>query len=293
MTVPCPVNIVWDISVGALTHTLWVTVVPVPTPSTPTLSIEMVATQMWTAGYVLGKNQFTTDVLTCNMPTCQENHDLGPLIPDVTIPFVNVYYAIMWPFSSRKMTFAASTVKMNKKAVGCAAIFPPFPMMTCGDPITAPTARPLTNLLHRVFVGMTFGDIMLGIANIAVSIAIDAVFEWCPPFSTIGKKFSDSIGPLANEILGKVGLTPKSLAKKGTNALAGWIVGASAHALDSNQSMPDKIGIGVGPPHMEYGIQIGGDTNAPGFHSLGEVGGPNVGVTHTTLNDPLNIIPGI
>lgn len=291
MTVPCPVNIVWDISIGALSHGLWVPGTPAPAGFSP--SLEMVATQMWTAGYVLGKNQFTTDVLTCSMPTCQENHDLGPLIPDITYVFVNLYYPLMWPFSSRKMTFAASTVKMNKKAVGCAAIFPPFPMMTCGDPITAPTAVPLTNLLHRVFVGMTFGDIVLGIVNIGVSMAIDAIFEWVPPFSKIGDAFKDRIGNVANEILGKLGLTPKSLAKKAVSALSGWVVGASAHAVDPNQSMPDKIGVSVGVLNREVGIQIGGDPNDPGFHSLAEVGGPNVGVTNATFNDPLNILPGI
>ena len=58
-------------------------------------------------------------------------------------PAPNIAYPMFWPFSARKVVFAASTVKMNGTSVACAQTvgFPPIPMMTCGDPISAPTGR--------------------------------------------------------------------------------------------------------------------------------------------------------
>ena len=125
------VNVAYDPTLGINSHTLWATMLPIPAPSTPTFAIEMIATQMWTAGYFLGQNKFTSKVKHNNFPICQGDHDIGILIPDITIPPVNFYYLIMWPFSSRKMAFSSSSVKFDGKPVGCSQIAPiPLPMMT-------------------------------------------------------------------------------------------------------------------------------------------------------------------
>jgi len=284
--IPCPVNIASDPTLGINTHTYWQTVAPAPAPSTPTYAVEMITLQMWTAGYVLGKNQFTTTVKTRKMPVCLTGHDIGPLIPDVTIPPSNIYYTIMWPFSSRKMSFAASTVKFDKKPVGCACFAPPFPMMTCGDPLTLPGAYPILNLLNQVRVGMTPGDVALGVVSIAASIAVDAVFEWKSPF----KDIKGPQNALLNEVLGKVGLTPKAAAKNAMNALAGFAIGeTAAYFSDSIEPPTTKLNIGGGLL-PEAGIQIGGNADDPGFASAGEVAGREVGVAAgNTPSDPLNI----
>ncbi|MDX2418865.1 MAG: hypothetical protein QNK19_15505 [Xanthomonadales bacterium] len=126
----------------------------------------------------MGKNKFTTKINTCNMPTCQGGHDLGPLIPDITIPPLNVYMPpIGWPFSKRVIVFQSATVSFQGKPVGCAAA-PFFPMMTCGDPVSLPTVFPIPiNYLHRTFVGITLSDIFSGILNIGISVLIDAIFH--------------------------------------------------------------------------------------------------------------------
>jgi len=144
------------------------------------MSMEMIATQMWTYGYVMNQNKLTKKVLHKGMPIVQGGHDCGMMIPDITPPMpANTWYAVMWPLSSRKITFAAATVEMDGQPTGCT--FAPFiPMMTCGDPISAPTAMvPLPlQLRNDVIVGMTWMDLLKGLVSIGVSMAIDFVFEY-------------------------------------------------------------------------------------------------------------------
>lgn len=236
------VNTEYDISFGVLTHNV---LLPpgIPTPA-PMISVEMVATQWWPPGFAMNQNKFTTTVKHVQQNICLNGHDCGMLIPDITPPVpVHYYYAISWPFSSRKMTFAASTVKMNGQPVGCAQLGPvPLPMMTCGDPISAPTALFMFNCFtSQVKVGMTLGDLLMGLLDIAISIAIDFAFEMVGGGSAgdvldnygrravsreamerVARTATESLGiQLGSELLGKLGLTPKAAAKRGVSALAG------------------------------------------------------------------------
>ncbi|MCF6263460.1 MAG: hypothetical protein L3J24_07745 [Xanthomonadales bacterium] len=288
---PIHVNVIWDPTLGQNLHTLWgpPPAIP-PLPNTPIPSFEMITTQMWTAGFLLGQNKFTNaskPVLHRGVFICIDDHDIGTLIPDITIPPVNVYYAIMWPFSSRKMVFNAATVKMNGKPTACSQIFPPLPMMTCGDPLTLPTARPLINWMNNLTVGLTFADFLMGLARIAVSIAIDAIFEWVPfknflgniggrlarlggrPLAALRRLGNSAIDVVANRMswtafaitraaLGKLGLDPSTFAKKATSSLAGWGLSAA-----------DSSWRGVGNPTLAYKV-LGGPL--PEI-SLFEVGG--------------------
>lgn len=108
-TTPVFVNIAWDPTLGYNTHTWWdpvQTAAPppgVPKPCTFNPALEMIATQMWTAGYFLGQNKFTTTVTHLGMPICVDGHDIGTLIPDITFPPPNLWYAIQWPFSGREI----------------------------------------------------------------------------------------------------------------------------------------------------------------------------------------------
>ena len=173
----CPVNIPWDISAGAGTHNLLLPVVP-PVPPAPTAAIEMITTMLWTAGFVLGKNKFTDTVFHKGGFIMLEGHDIGPLIPDVTIPPTNIWYLKMWPLSSRKVMFSASTVKMRSKATGCAAIWPPYTILiSCGEPVSLPASRSLLSNLNTVKVGLTWGDFFAGLLTIVVSIGLDLLFK--------------------------------------------------------------------------------------------------------------------
>lgn len=240
------VNTEYDISFGVLTHNVLLPPA-VPTP-TPMVSIEMVATQWWPPGFAMNQNKFTTTVKHVQQNIVLDGHDCGMLVPDITPPFpVQYYYAIAWPFSSRKTAFAASSVKMDKTPVGCAQLGPvPLPMMTCGDPISAPTAFALFNCFtSQVKVGMSLLDLLLGLLGIAISIAIDFVFEM---LGSSGKSASEVIEgygrrafsrqamrefaetatetlarTLGREFLGKMGLQAKPALKRGVSALAGLL----------------------------------------------------------------------
>jgi len=191
MSLSVPINTAIDFSFGVLTHNV-LSPPQIPAP-VPMMSIEMFARQMWPPGYVMNQNKLTKKVLHKGRPIVQAGHDCGMMIPDITpLMPANAYYAIMWPFSSRKITFAASTVKMDKQPTGC-AVFPIIPMMTCGDPISAPAASvsPI-QLLNNVRVGMTRGDRLMGLANIAISVVIDFVIEY--GFAKKGKKYVSKKG---------------------------------------------------------------------------------------------------
>jgi len=168
------VNICTDFSFGALMHNVLMPP-PIPVPA-PSLSIEMVAQQDWPPGEFVNTHKRAIDVLHKGRRIVLEGHDCGPLIADIT-PLLpsNLYYAIMWPFSSRKITFSASTVQADGAPIGCAA--PYLPMMSCGDPISAPTGIVLSAMNNTVEVGMTGTDLAIGLATAAVSMAIDGIFN--------------------------------------------------------------------------------------------------------------------
>ena len=260
MSLPVHVNVIWDPTVGTNFHTLWgPPPLPPPSPGTPIPSVEMITTQMWTAGFLLGQNKFTKKTFHKGVFMCTGAHDIGALIPDVTIPPTNVYYPIMWPFSSRKITFLASTVLMEKNPSSCAQIFPPIPMMTCGDPMGLPLAYPIANLLNNVTVGLSFMDFIMGYARVAVSMVIDRIFDWARIdkfFKNLDIKKLGAAASVADEIAievaRKLGLAPSALAKNAVSALAGW----GLTAAEGNPTLEMKVGGGLVP---EIGVQVGGD----------------------------------
>lgn len=238
----CYVNVNYDPTVGMLSHN-FLLAPPKPVPN-PMPSIEMICMQMWTLGYVTGQNKFTSTVKHNNWDMIIEGHDIGMMIPDITIPFVNQYYVISWPFSSRKLTFETSMVKMDGKMVGCSQAFIPLPMMTCGDPISAPTTLPILNWLNTVQVGLSLLDLIMGIIGAVVSMAIDYIFEKLPPEGKFDSLFMDFLGKM-------VPLSPKAWAKKLISTLAGTALSAA------DPRRPAKVDLKVGMPGIaEGGIEV-------------------------------------
>ena len=142
----------FDAAIGALFHSQ----LPLPpAPGAFGVSVEMIATQAWGPGLLTGSNKLTTQELQNGVPFCLGDHDIGPLIPDVTVPWPgNANYAIAWPFSSRKMLFQSTIVMTEGKPTGCAQPGPiPLPIMTCGDPCGAPTALEVTNFIANTKIG--------------------------------------------------------------------------------------------------------------------------------------------
>ncbi len=180
MKVRVPVNTESDLSMGLGSHNFWLPpVIPVPIPAP---AMEMVVNMKWPPGFAMNKNKLTTTVTHQKKTVVQAGHDCGVLIPDLLIvpPCIpiptNAYYYIMWPLSSRKTTFMASTVKANKKAVACANLGTLMPMLSCGNPVSLPLTAPITNGSNTVTVGMGLMDIIQGALSIYLSILIDSAF---------------------------------------------------------------------------------------------------------------------
>jgi hypothetical protein len=171
MTVAIPITIAPDVSMGAGMHNGFLPpVVPAPVPQP---SIEMIATMMWTAGYLLNKNKLTTKVEFNGWPIVQDGHDVGPLIPDITpmLP-ANLWYAMMWPFSSRKNAFCASKVLADGAPLA-GHYRNLMTMVTCGEPLSLPTAVCMTNELHNCDIGFELSDIAFGFIGIIAGIVVE------------------------------------------------------------------------------------------------------------------------
>jgi hypothetical protein len=250
-----PVNVIWDVTLGVNCHNCLPAIPGVPFI---TFSVEMVALQMWTAGYFCGQNKFTTTVVHNGFPIVIEGHDIGMLIPDVTIPPVNLLYPIIWPFSSRKIMVTCSTVKMNGKKTGMACI-PFIPMITCGDPAGLPTSHSLTSWLHKVHCGVTWGDLLLGYAKALVSAIIDIGFHY------LGGKLNPAAKPVqslashfAMEVLGKfVPTDPVAIGKKLVSTLSDTVFSF----IEGDPKVEIKTGI---PGILEFNA-----TSKPGDANVG------------------------
>lgn len=147
---------------------------PSPVPAGPWPHTDIPTTQMWVPGIVTS-NKFTTTVFHHFGQLTLDGHDVGYLIPHITVGPPSVQLPIVIAFSSRGMNFVASTVQGNGKGVSTAM---PLPMMVCMDPVSPPLAFSFASLASTTFVGLTMGDIVAGIINIGFSMTIDAICGW-------------------------------------------------------------------------------------------------------------------
>lgn len=147
---------------------------PSPVPAGPWPHTDIPTTQMWVPGIVTS-NKFTTTVFHHFGQLTLDGHDVGYLIPHITVGPPSIQLPIVIAFSSRAMNFTASTVEANGAGVSTAM---PLPMMVCMDPVSPPLAFSFASLASTTFVGLTMGDICAGIAGIVCSIGIDAICGW-------------------------------------------------------------------------------------------------------------------
>lgn len=241
----CPTNIAIDPVVAITVHHG-----PFPPSFLPHLEA---ATQQWVYGYFLGQNKLTKTVQHRSRPIVLGGHDIGALMPHITWP--PPWLVVVMPLASCKIMFAASTVKMDKEPTGCSAVYPFFPMMTCADPVALPLAFPVANFaIDSVKVGMTLGDVIMGVVSIAFSMALDFVFyklgkpekftmAWRQEGkdllakTTFKKEFwGKCLGAFAGKTndSGKRVLDRLELAKRGVAALGGYFINGSG-----------KVGVGV------------------------------------------------
>jgi hypothetical protein len=284
----------FDVTVGACLHNVVFPPGTVP-PTAFQPSIEMITIHGWGPGILTGSHKITTRE-TCNGAFYTlDTHDCGPMIPDVTPSFPpNPWYAVMWPFSSRKAVFSSSQELAEGKPTACMQMLPiPFPYLTCGEPISMPNIGSVSNFICSKTVDMSWADVAMGVVKIAVSVAIDALFYF------LGNKFSQ--GP-ADELLdacissqhrvmmgifGKfvpLGSRSDVLLGVGKTALTG-LTNWGISAIDSswrgvgNPTLEFKTGGGlfgeasVGFEHTDQGVQNKSDVKPFGQSLFGPSGG--------------------
>ena len=143
----------------------------------PASAIDFPATMLWPPGNLLFKNKYSTTVTHKHLGIIQSGHDLGIIIPHIQIvPAPNNFFTPLHIlFSSRKVMFSSSSVKVNGAFVGIAGVIglPPTPMMVCGEPTGFPLGEVPTRWLNTVRVGFTWIDFLLGVLSIAASMVVD------------------------------------------------------------------------------------------------------------------------
>jgi len=284
-----PVSISIDFSVGALTHNMLMPPA-VPTP-VPVPSIEMICTIFWPPGYAVNQNKLTTKETHKGMNFGLDGHDCGMLIPDVTIPPANLFYAIMWPFSSRKYIFAASAVKAEGTAVGCATLY--LPLLTCGDPIGAPTTVVMLNLfINNTKVNLTLGDFLAGLLKAAVSMLLDFAFSKIPgvggsagPLGLTRAALKESMSKARDAVASRVlkeGLSTLGgeavkkffgwgIAKGALGSLAGFGIDVTRREVGDNQNVNPTVKVAAGnhffgeEVNYSYDGGVGVGANVPGY----------------------------
>lgn len=265
------VNICTDLSAGVLMHNVLLPP-PIPVP-VPSISIEMAVNQDWPPGEFANTHKRAATVQHKGRRIVLEGHDCGPMIPDVTPLFpLNYFYLIMWPFSSRKFTFSASTVQADAAPIGCAALF--LPMMTCGDPISAPTGIALSSWTNTVEVGMTGTDLAIGLAYAAASVALDSIFNKIGGASTV-RQVRQSVSRAA------LGATSRQLAQRAASEAGRHVAEQSARRVVAGtlarEAVSKVVGFNDGASAVKRAVSVGIIDPLAGFARAEAANAPNAG----------------
>lgn len=237
MTTPVHAGIATDISMGLLTHFL----VPPGAPGgAPTLSIELFAPMDWDPGKALNKHKLTSTVFFNDQKIVLDGHDQGPWICDVTVPPINIWYAVMWPFSSRKNCFSAAMIIADKTAVASIDSGALMPMMTCGEPLSAPTAIAPSCSKNNLIFGMLPSDVAFGWIGAASSVIVNAIINRAFPPSPTNRLMFEIAGKLA----GVSGINQENLIKLGLGAAVDGLLSYARGQVNGTGDWSAKVAVG-------------------------------------------------
>ncbi|WP_437482575.1 hypothetical protein WME75_41120 [Sorangium sp. So ce1014] len=203
MRVPVPVTRSNDLSAGSSSH-LFLPIPPAP-PPTIVPAIEVPIPHGWPFGESAGKVQKTTTVFVNGKNVVLDQHDCGPLIPQITIPPANSFLPMQLLQSKRAVIVTCFSVRMNGKTTACTSHWPPLPLLTCGQPMSMPATFTFTNPCMNVHVGMSGTDLIGGIMRTAATMAIERYYFRTPGVSlTALKESQKSFAGAAASLLASV-----------------------------------------------------------------------------------------
>jgi hypothetical protein len=231
-----------------------------------TMCFEMPVTIMWPPGFALAQNKLSTTVLHKMMPIALDGHNCGYMIPHVTIPPapLNTLLVFQILLSSRKMVFAATTVKANGQQIAC-NLFVLLPMTCCANPVTLPNGTAITNLANNVEVGLSWMDVLAGWLNIAITMIADKL---------VRSKTGPSVPKLDSKALFErfvLPLTAKNWTNFAIKSVAGLVTGGVRILLTGEGALSIKTGtdyatVGLGFTKTKDGawsVSASGQVGAP------------------------------
>jgi hypothetical protein len=214
---------------------------PVPVAAPAAWDVDVPAPVYWPPGIATGKAKLTTTVKHKSCRIALEGHDLGPLlihVPVIPTP-ADILFAVHMLTSKRKMNFAAGNVQANQAPIACGFFY--FPMTGCANPMSLPTAAPVTNPLNDVIVNMHWIDVLAGIVQIAADMVVDYLkSRWeTPGLPPLGWR-----GAVKEAIPGS-SFDPRAFAAETIGGNAGGLVRFMGRQFCSDYHGPAQFSVGV------------------------------------------------
>ncbi len=164
-----------NVYIGISIHKLWPPMSPAPVGYAPSIEGAML---FWIDP---SGRMTSTDVKFDGRSPVLKGHDIGKLIPTITLPPANLWLIIAIATSSAEVKFAKHTVEVNGTPAG--AHFPfLMPMKACGDPFSLPTGIvPDVIFRNTVVFGLSLADLLKGwfalLIDLVVEVLIDLLFK--------------------------------------------------------------------------------------------------------------------
>jgi len=241
--------------------------VPPPMPATPmspapASALDIPLPMLWPPGNLMFKNKYAPTVLHRYLGIIQAGHDLGPMIPHIQVlPAPNNFFTPLHIlFSSRKMAFSTSTVKVGGVfvALGGVIALPPTPMMVCADPMGFPLGEVPTRWLNKVWVGFTWLDFLLGVFTIVANMLIDKLMNGKNKFGKLRDVVKSSRGSLAAAIYKKM-FPIQSLSDAG-KALSKQVAGNVVGLVSLLATGEGAVSFTLGSSYANVSLSVGRDT---------------------------------
>jgi len=237
MTTPVHAGIATDFSMGLLSH-FWLP--PGAPAASPMPSFELFVPMDWDPGKALNKHKLTSTVFFNDQKIVLDGHDQGPWICDVTYPPVNLWYPVMWPFSSRKNCFSAAMIIADKTAVASVDSGALMFMMTCGEPLSAPTAITPSCSKNNLIFGMLPSDVAFGWIGAASSVIVTAIINRAFPPSPTNRLMFEIAGKLASVS----GINQENMIKLGLGAAVDGLLSYARGRVNGTGDWSVKVPIG-------------------------------------------------
>jgi len=204
-------------------------------------------------------SKFTTTLFVDNMvPAMCKGTDIGPLIPHIGPPSTTLIIEILT--SGSKSHFGPSYYHLKDQTgspanPAVALLMSVNPNLNCGYPVPTPTGMVMA--LTTKALGLTWGDILAGLINMAVDTAFQAVLQ------KVGGMMGEAAGGVAKAMVKDLGSSALQALGPLERLLGGPVLAAvEKFAQASDKIVATAVGQLVGTPLGTTSANFG----LPGFY---------------------------